>query len=70
MCEAPVEDNAKKRMDEMKELYGKDSAKIHGMETAMHLGFIRKCDKNKPIMWPVVPLSNSFSSVVQSNSSP
>lgn len=68
MCEVPVEDTAKKRADEMKELYGEDSANIRCVEMAMHVGFLPECNGNK-LMWPVVPFLNSFSSAVQTNSS-
>ena len=44
--------------DEMNLLYGKKSAMIRGMETAMQLSFERNCDKLNPVYWPVIPLKS------------
>ncbi|XP_046388533.1 gem-associated protein 8-like [Ischnura elegans] len=44
------------RSEEMRLLYGKNSAMIHGMETAMQLTFERNCDILNPVLWPVLPL--------------
>ncbi|XP_069495394.1 gem-associated protein 8 isoform X2 [Ambystoma mexicanum] len=52
----PTERPGERRVAEMKKLYGDDSAKIQGMETAMQLSFDRNCDKKNPKYWPVIPL--------------
>lgn len=52
----PTERPGERRVAEMKKLYGEDSAKIQGMETAMQLNFDRNCDKKQPKYWPVIPL--------------
>lgn len=53
----PSERPGETRTVEMKKLYGKDAAKIQGMETAMQLTFDRNCDKKQPKYWPVIPLN-------------
>ncbi|XP_048053031.1 gem-associated protein 8 isoform X2 [Megalobrama amblycephala] len=53
----PSERPGERRTSEMKKLYGKDAAKIQGMETAMQLTFDRNCDKKQPKYWPVIPLN-------------
>ncbi|XP_054754855.2 gem-associated protein 8-like [Lytechinus pictus] len=53
---APVEQPGRRRAEEMKILYGKDSPAIHGMETAIQMQFDRNCDKKQPAFWPTVPL--------------
>ncbi|XP_067297667.1 gem-associated protein 8 [Pseudorasbora parva] len=53
----PSERPGERRTAEMKKLYGKDAAKIQGMETAMQLTFDRNCDKKQPKYWPVIPLN-------------
>lgn len=45
------------RTKQMKQLFGKSAAKIHGMETAMQLTFDRYCDLKQPKLWPNIPLS-------------
>jgi len=45
---------------EMKMLYGRGSAMIHGMETAMQLTFNRNCDRKQAKMWPQIPLKIKF----------
>lgn len=56
-AEAPAERPGERRSAEMKRLYGKDAAKIQGMETAMQLTFDRNCDRKQPKYWPVIPLN-------------
>lgn len=56
-AQPPVERPGERRSAEMKKLYGKDSAKIQGMETAMQLTFDRNCDRKQPKYWPVIPLN-------------
>ncbi|XP_049325526.1 gem-associated protein 8 isoform X1 [Astyanax mexicanus] len=56
-AQAPVERPGERRSAEMKKLYGKDAAKIQGMETAMQLTFDRNCDRKQPKYWPVIPLN-------------
>ncbi|XP_058236443.1 gem-associated protein 8 isoform X2 [Hemibagrus wyckioides] len=56
-AEAPAERPGERRSAEMKRLYGKDAAKIQGMETAMQLNFDRNCDRKQPKYWPVIPLN-------------
>ncbi|KAI7792615.1 putative gem-associated protein 8, partial [Triplophysa rosa] len=53
----PSERPGESRAVEMKKLYGKDAAKIQGMETAMRLTFDRNCDRKQPKYWPVIPLN-------------
>ncbi|TRY59043.1 hypothetical protein DNTS_006175 [Danionella cerebrum] len=53
----PSERPGERRSAEMKKLYGKDAAKIQGMETAMQLTFDRNCDQKQPKYWPVIPLN-------------
>ncbi|XP_029031291.1 gem-associated protein 8 isoform X2 [Betta splendens] len=52
----PSERPGERRGAEMKKLYGKDAAKILGMEAAMQLTFDRNCDLRQPKYWPVIPL--------------
>ncbi|XP_033646277.1 gem-associated protein 8-like [Asterias rubens] len=53
---APVERPDEGRRKEMKVLYGKDCARIHGMETAMQMQFDRNCDRFTPAFWPIVAI--------------
>ncbi|XP_026886822.2 LOW QUALITY PROTEIN: gem-associated protein 8 [Electrophorus electricus] len=53
----PTERPGERRSAEMKRLYGKDAARIQGMETAMQLTFDRNCDRKHPKYWPVIPLN-------------
>ncbi|KAA0704632.1 Gem-associated protein 8 [Triplophysa tibetana] len=53
----PSERPGESRAVEMKKLYGKEAAKIQGMETAMLLTFDRNCDRKQPKYWPVIPLN-------------
>ncbi|XP_072039736.1 gem-associated protein 8-like [Amphiura filiformis] len=53
---APKERPGVRRIVEMKELYGRHAAAIHGMETAIQLQFDRNYDRKKPALWPIVPL--------------
>lgn len=59
--EAPKERPGVRRTFEMKQLYGIDAAKIHGMETAMQLTFDRNCDRLQPKLWPIMPFKIKFS---------
>ncbi|XP_062865926.1 gem-associated protein 8 [Trichomycterus rosablanca] len=54
---APAERPGERRSAEMKRLYGKDAAKIQGMEAAIQLTFDRNCDRKQPKYWPVIPLN-------------
>ncbi|KAG0445126.1 hypothetical protein HPB47_019480 [Ixodes persulcatus] len=45
-----------RRTAEMKSLYGKSAAMIHGMETAMQLSCDRFRDTKQPKHWPNIPL--------------
>ena len=56
----PSERPGVKRTAEMKLLYGKGAAMIHGMETAMQLTFDRNCDMKQPKLWPHLPLNIKF----------
>ncbi|XP_072513784.1 gem-associated protein 8 [Salminus brasiliensis] len=56
-AQPPVERPGERRSAEMKKLYGKDAAKIQGMEAAMQLTFDRNCDRKQPKYWPVIPLN-------------
>ncbi|KAI4882061.1 hypothetical protein NFI96_028319, partial [Prochilodus magdalenae] len=56
-AQAPTERPGERRSAEMKKLYGKDAAKIQGMEAAMQLTFDRNCDRKQPKYWPVIPLN-------------
>ena len=58
--EAPTERPGFKRTQEMKMLYGKGAAMIHGMETAMQLTFDRYVDLHQPKLWPHLPLNIKF----------
>ncbi|XP_074651736.1 gem-associated protein 8-like isoform X2 [Tubulanus polymorphus] len=57
---APRERPGARRTNEMKILYGRGAAMIHGMETAMQLTFDRNCDIRQPKMWPHMPLHIKF----------
>ena len=57
---APTERPGKRRTAEMRMLYGKDAAMIHGMETAMQLTFDRNCDIQQPKHWPNLPINIKF----------
>ncbi|XP_036413626.1 gem-associated protein 8 [Colossoma macropomum] len=56
-AQPPTERPGERRSAEMKKLYGKDAAKIQGMEAAMQLTFDRNCDRKQPKYWPVIPLN-------------
>lgn len=56
----PGERPGTKRTSEMKYLYGKGAAMIHGMETAMQLNFDRNCDRQQPKNWPHLPIKIVF----------
>ncbi|KAL6481553.1 hypothetical protein MHYP_G00096330 [Metynnis hypsauchen] len=56
-AQPPSERPGERRSAEMKKLYGKDAAKIQGMEAAMQLTFDRNCDRKQPKYWPVIPLN-------------
>ena len=45
---------------EMKMLYGKGAAMIHGMETALQMNFDRNLDVRQPKMWPNMPFKIVF----------
>ncbi|XP_038063391.1 gem-associated protein 8-like [Patiria miniata] len=55
-CRAPVERPDEGRRKGMKVLYGKHTARIHSMETAMQMQFDRNCDRLQPAFWPIVAL--------------
>ena len=57
---APREQVGARRNNEMKMLYGKDAAMIHGMETALQLNFNRNCDLKQPQYWPNLPINIKF----------
>jgi len=42
---------------EMTDLYGKDAQKIHSLETRVQLEFDTWSDKNRPQLWPAMPLN-------------
>merc|ERR1712004_175660 len=56
----PTERPGVKLTSEMKYLYGKGAAMIHGMETAMQLNYDRNCDRKAPRLWPNLPLNITF----------
>ncbi|CAH1777070.1 unnamed protein product [Owenia fusiformis] len=58
---APTERPGARRTSEMRQLYGKSAAMIHGMETAIQLTYDRNCDIVQPKLWPNMPLNISFS---------
>ena len=58
--EAPKERPGSRRTSEMKMLYGKGAAMIHGMETALQMTFDRNKDLKQPKMWPNMPLKIVF----------
>ena len=58
--EAPKEQPGTKRTNEMKMLYGKGAAMIHGMETALQLTYDRNLDLRQPKLWPHLPLNIKF----------
>lgn len=57
---APKERPGLRRTAEMKMLYGKGAAMIHGMETAMQLTFDRNVDIKQPRPWPNLPIHIKF----------
>ncbi|KAL4230510.1 Gemini of Cajal bodies-associated protein 8 [Mactra antiquata] len=59
--EAPKERPGVRRTAEMKLLYGKNAAMIHGMETALQMTFDRNMDVKQPKIWPNMPLRVIFS---------
>lgn len=59
-CGPPGERPGAKRTAEMKQLYGRRAATIHGMETAVQLGFHRNCDHHQPKLWPNIPIRLQF----------
>lgn len=58
--EAPKERPGTRRTSEMKQLYGKGAAMIHGMETALQMTFDRNKDLKQPKLWPNMPLKIVF----------
>ncbi|XP_064608669.1 gem-associated protein 8-like [Liolophura sinensis] len=58
--QAPTERPGARRTQEMKLLYGKGAAMIHGMETAMQMTFDRNTDILQPKLWPNMPLKIVF----------
>lgn len=58
--EAPKERPGSRRTSEMKQLYGKGAAMIHGMETAIQMTFDRNKDLKQPKLWPNMPLRIVF----------
>lgn len=59
--QAPTERPGARRTQEMKLLYGKGAAMIHGMETAMQMTYDRNTDILQPKLWPNMPLKIVFS---------
>ncbi|XP_064637268.1 gem-associated protein 8-like isoform X2 [Lineus longissimus] len=57
---APNERPGVRRTAEMKKLYGKSAAMIHGMETALQMTFDRNCDILQPTLWPIMPFNIQF----------
>ncbi|XP_076446794.1 gem-associated protein 8-like [Babylonia areolata] len=57
---APAERPGSKRTSEMRLLYGKGAAMIHGMETALQMTFDRNSDVLQPRLWPNMPLRVIF----------
>ncbi|XP_067949047.1 gem-associated protein 8-like [Watersipora subatra] len=57
---APTEQPGMRRTHEIRLLYGDQSHKIHGLETAQQLCFQQACDKKKPLHWPNIPLRLEF----------
>ena len=57
---APAVRPGQRRTAEMKLLYGKGAAMIHGMETAMQLNYDRQLDLKQPKHWPHLPLNITF----------
>ncbi|WAQ98161.1 GEMI8-like protein [Mya arenaria] len=66
--DAPKERPGARRTAEMKLLYGKGAAMIHGMETALQMAFDRNTDTKQPRVWPNMPLKIVFSSSTKSQS--
>lgn len=54
---APNFPEHKSRSDELKKLYGENSPKILGMETALQLNYERHLEKSKASYWPNIPLN-------------
>ncbi|XP_024085488.1 gem-associated protein 8-like isoform X2 [Cimex lectularius] len=60
-CKVPdVHLSELKRKKEIELLYGKHSAKIQGMETALQLTFNRHCDQSRPPYWPNLSFTFAF----------
>ena len=57
---APTERPGSKRTSEMRILYGKGAAMIHGMETALQMNFDRNLDVLQPSLWPNMPFRVIF----------
>ena len=57
---APTERPGSKRTSEMRLLYGKGAAMIHGMETALQMNFDRNLDVLQPSLWPNMPFRVIF----------
>lgn len=60
--EAPKEQPGSRRTAEMRLLYGKGAAMIHGMETALQMNFDRNLDVKQPKLWPNMPFKVIFNS--------
>ncbi|KAK7503845.1 hypothetical protein BaRGS_00004968 [Batillaria attramentaria] len=58
--EAPREQPGSRRTAEMRLLYGKGAAMIHGMETALQMNFDRNLDVRQPKPWPNMPFKVIF----------
>ncbi|XP_041359547.1 gem-associated protein 8-like [Gigantopelta aegis] len=58
--EAPKEQPGSRRAAEIKELYGKGAAMIHGMETALQMTYDRNMDIKRPKFWPNMPFRVQF----------
>ncbi|ESO92061.1 hypothetical protein LOTGIDRAFT_233316 [Lottia gigantea] len=58
--EPPKERPGVRRTAEMKLLYGKGAAMIHGMETALKMSYDRNLDVKQPKVWPNIPLRIVF----------
>lgn len=58
--EAPKERPGSRRTEEMRFLYGKGAAMIHGMETALQMNFDRNLDVKQPKLWPNMPFKILF----------
>ena len=49
-----------RQREAMRELYGEEADDIHAMETEAQLQFDKICDRNKPVLWPCLPLNMKF----------